>query len=234
MLISKQDYIIQMFHVYKRFGNRDVINDVSLNIDRNSFIYLTGPSGAGKSTLLKLIYAGESLSRGQIIIDGMNLVRISRKNLFRLRRKIGIIFQDFRLISTRNVYYNVALVLEAKGLPRRYVDHKVRTVLSNVGMAHLLKAYPPSLSGGEQQRVAVARAIAGDPAIIVADEPTGSLDPDSALSILSLLNDYHAKGGTVVLATHDRTIFEGTNRPIVHLKDGQKTSRVEHPSPIGH
>jgi len=216
----KNKHIIQMFHVYKIYGNKEVISDISLNVKTNEFLFLTGPSGAGKSTMLKLLYVGEPISKGQIIIDGLNLVRITKHNVHVLRRKIGIIFQDFKLIISKNVYNNIALVLEAKGYSRKKISQKVNSILELVGMKKLAYAYPPSLSGGEQQRVAVARAIVDDPPIILADEPTGSLDPDSAISIIELLNDYHKRGGTVIIATHDRSLINGTNRRVVYLDNG--------------
>jgi len=216
----KNKHIIQMFHVYKIYGNKEVISDISLNVKTNEFLFLTGPSGAGKSTMLKLLYVGEPISKGQIIIDGLNLVRITKHNVHVLRRKIGIIFQDFKLIISKNVYNNVALVLEAKGYSRKKISQKVNSILELVGMKKLAYAYPPSLSGGEQQRVAVARAIVDDPPIILADEPTGSLDPDSAITIIELLNDYHKRGGTVIIATHDRSLINGTNRRVVYLDNG--------------
>ncbi|CAN2039508.1 cell division protein FtsE [Candidatus Magnetomoraceae bacterium gMMP-15] len=232
LLNQSKDYIIQMFHVYKRYGTKDVMLDITLNVERNEFLFLSGPSGAGKSTLLKLLYLAEPLSRGQIIMDGMNLIRISKKNVHLLRRKIGIIFQDFKLISTRTVFDNVALVLEAKGYPGRLIPKKVRSVLRNVGMGTIMDAFPPSLSGGEQQRVAVARAIVGDPSIILADEPTGSLDPDSAMVILDLLNQFHSKGGTVILATHDRSVIEGTDKRIILLNHGSLLDEIAYSRPF--
>ncbi|MBF0451256.1 MAG: ATP-binding cassette domain-containing protein [Candidatus Magnetomorum sp.] len=220
MLETNNDHIIQMYHVYKQFGDKDVIRDVTMNIRRNEFLFISGPSGAGKSTMLKLLYAGERLSKGQIIVDGLNIVRMKRRNIHRLRRRIGIIFQDFKLIRTRSVYDNVALVLEIQGLPRRMVERKVQAALNRVGMSGFANVFPPSLSGGEQQRVAVARAVAADPSIIFADEPTGSLDPDSAAVILNLLDDYHLSGGTVLFATHDISLIEHTHRRVVYLTDG--------------
>jgi cell division transport system ATP-binding protein len=220
MFETDNDHIIQMFHVYKQFGNKDVICDVTMNIFRNEFLFISGPSGAGKSTMLKLLYAGERLSKGQIVIDGLNIVRMNSRNIHRLRRRIGIIFQDFKLILTRSVYDNIALVLETRGLPRRLIDRKVTAALTRVGMSEFANVFPPSLSGGEQQRVAVARAVAAEPTIIFADEPTGSLDPDSARIIFNLLDDYHLSGGTVLFATHDISLIENTNRRVVFLTDG--------------
>jgi len=220
MLETDNNYIIQMYHVYKQFGEKNVISDVSMNVTRNEFLFISGPSGAGKSTMLKLLYAGERLSKGQIIMDGLNLVRLNPRNIHRLRRRIGIIFQDFKLIRTRSVFDNVALVLETQGFPRRMIERKVNTALNRVAMSTFSNAFPPSLSGGEQQRVAVARALAAEPSIIFADEPTGSLDPDSAAIILALLDEFHHYGGTVLFATHDIALIDNTSRRVVFLNDG--------------
>jgi cell division transport system ATP-binding protein len=213
--------VIRLFHVHKAYGTQKSLVDISLDIYRNEFILLTGPSGAGKSTLLKLLYFAEPVTQGQVIVDGVNLNRISRNRIFHLRRSFGIIFQDYKLIPTRTVFDNVALVLEAMGEKRRLIEKKVNSVLRTVEMEHKQGAFPLSLSGGEQQRVAVARAIAGSPRIILADEPTGSLDPDAAEIILSLLKGIHQKGATVILATHDRTLIENAHGRNIHLVQGQ-------------
>ena len=213
--------IIRMFHVHKTFGAQKSLVDISLDIYRNEFILVTGPSGAGKSTLLKLLYLAEPVTQGQVIVDGVNLSRIRRKRIPYLRRSFGIIFQDYKLIPTRTVFDNVALVLEAMGEKRRLIEKKVNSVLRTVEMEHKQGAFPLSLSGGEQQRVAVARAIAGSPRIILADEPTGSLDPEAAGIILALLMDIHQRGTTVILATHDRMLIENAGGRSIHLVQGQ-------------
>jgi cell division transport system ATP-binding protein len=219
--------IIRMFHVHKNYGIQKSLVDITLDIYRNEFIIVTGPSGAGKSTLLKLLYLGEPVTEGQVIVDGVNLTRISRSRIPYLRRNFGIIFQDYKLIPTKTVFNNVALVLEAMGEKRRLIQKKVRSVLRTVEMEHKQEALPPSLSGGEQQRVAVARAIAGSPRIILADEPTGSLDPDSAANIMALLKGIHQKGATVILATHDRMLIENAGGRFVHLVLGQMSENAE-------
>ncbi|MBW1892438.1 MAG: ATP-binding cassette domain-containing protein, partial [Deltaproteobacteria bacterium] len=170
-------------------------------------------------TLLKLLYMGESVSEGQIIVEGMNLSRISHTRTPFLRRKFGIVFQDYKLISTKTVFENVSLVLEVAGKRPAYIQKKVKSVLRMVGMEEKIGSFPPSLSGGEQQRVAVARAIAGDPGIILADEPTGSLDPDSAEIIVNLLTTLNKQGVTVVIATHDQSIINKTKGRVCYLKD---------------
>jgi cell division transport system ATP-binding protein len=213
--------VIRLFHVHKAYGVQKSLIDITLDIHRNEFVLVTGPSGAGKSTLLKLLYLAEPVTQGQVIVDGVNLSRISRGRIPHLRRSFGIIFQDFKLIPTRTVFENVALVLQAQGEKRRQVDKRVSSVLRTVEMDHRQGAYPLSLSGGEQQRVAVARAIAGSPRIILADEPTGSLDPEAAAVILSLLKGIHQKGATVILATHDRALIENAGGRSIHLVQGQ-------------
>ena len=210
-----------MFHVHHNYGTKKALIDITLDISKNDFVFITGPSGAGKTTLLKLLYLAESVSEGQVLIDGMNLSRVPRKRIPSLRRKFGIIFQDYKLIASRTVFDNVSLVLEAAGKKKRLIQKKVRSVLRLVGMEDRQNAYPPSLSGGEQQRVAVARAIIGDPKIILADEPTGSLDDDSANIIMDLLNGVHIRGTTVIIATHDNDLIRKTGGRVLLLKQGR-------------
>ncbi len=213
--------IIRMFHVHRNYGTKKALIDITLDISKNDFVFITGHSGAGKTTLLKLLYLAEPVSEGQVLIDGMNLSRIPRKRVPFLRRKFGIIFQDYKLIANRTVFDNVSMVLEAAGKKRRLIQKKVRSVLRLVGMEDRQTALPPSLSGGEQQRVAVARAIIGDPKIILADEPTGSLDDDSATVIMDLLNGVHIHGATVIIATHDKALIRKTGGRVLFLKQGR-------------
>lgn len=218
---TKHNAIIRMFHVQKHYGSQSALHDITLDIFKNEFLFITGASGAGKTTLLKLLYLGQLASGGQILVDGMNLSRISRKRIPFLRRKFGIIFQDYKLIPTKTVYENVALVLEVAGRKPRFISKKVRSVLRIVGMEDRMNALPPSLSGGEQQRIAVARAVVGDPKIILADEPTGSLDAEAAAVIMSFLDTFHSRGATIVIATHDKNLIQKNGARVVHLKDGR-------------
>jgi cell division transport system ATP-binding protein len=218
---NSENSLIRMFHVYRRYGSKAALFDINLEVFKNEFIFITGPSGAGKSTLLKLLYLGEPASEGQILVDGINLSRISRKRIPFLRRKIGIIFQDFKLIHSKTVFENVALVLEAAGKPRQFIQKKVASVLRAVGMDDKQNSFPLSLSGGEQQRVAIARAVAGDPTIILADEPTGSLDAESASQVTSLLKEFHIRGSTVIVATHDKELISKSGGRAVYLKQGR-------------
>jgi cell division transport system ATP-binding protein len=216
-----REMIIRMFRVTKRFGKKDALVDLTLDVFENDFLFVTGPSGAGKSTMIKLLYMGESLSDGSIIIDGLNFARLTRKQIPQIRRRFGIVFQDFQLIPTRTVFRNVSLVLEVAGMKPREIGDRVRNALERVGIADRADEFPPVLSGGEQQRVAVARAIVANPKIIIADEPTGSLDPESAKHIFRLLKSAHEQGATVIIATHDREMIENHKGRLVRLENGR-------------
>jgi cell division transport system ATP-binding protein len=213
--------IIRLFHVHKNYGAVKALSDVTVDISKNDLLFITGPSGAGKTSLLKLLYYGEAVSEGQVLIDGMNLSRISHKTIPMLRRKFGIIFQDYKLIPTKTVFDNIAIVLETIGKKRRFIEKKIRSVLRTVGMENSIQSLPPTLSGGEQQRIAVARAIVGDPKIILADEPTGNLDEDSADVIIDLLKKFHTRGATVIIATHDKELIRKTGGRVIYLKQGR-------------
>ncbi|MDY6987408.1 MAG: cell division ATP-binding protein FtsE [Thermodesulfobacteriota bacterium] len=213
--------VVQMFHVHKRYGPQIALRDVNLTVLRNEFVFVTGPSGAGKTTLLRLVFLQEEVSEGQILVNGVNLQRVRRKVIPLLRRSIGFVFQDFRLIDTYTVYENIALVLEATGRERSYIQKKVRQVLSMVGLEDRMHTYPPRLSGGEQQRVAVARAAVGDPWILLADELTGNLDDDAADMVFDLLRQLHKRGTTIVVATHDTRLFGKVPGRVVFLNKGR-------------
>ena len=213
--------VIRMFHVYKRYGSQAALHDVSLDIGKNEFVFVTGPSGAGKTTLLRLLFLDEVVSGGQILVNGLNLQRVPRAKIPPLRRDIGVVFQDFRLINTYSVYENIALVLETAGRPKSYIQKKARQVLRLVGLEDRMHALPPRLSGGEQQRVALARAAAGDPSILLADEPTGNLDEKCALMVFELLKQLHTRGTTIVVATHDQRVLEMVRARTIHLNMGR-------------
>jgi len=217
--------IIRLFNVTKHYGGKPALHNVSMDILPGEFVFVSGPSGAGKSTLLKVLYLAETVTDGQILIDGMNLSRISSTRLPYLRRRFGMVFQDFKLIPTRTVFDNVALALEVAGKKSGFIKKKVMHVLRITGMEKKAHVLPPTLSGGEQQRVAVARAVAGDPDIILADEPTGSLDQESARRVLEILLAYHKKGVTILVASHHLRQLEAmvTGRSIV-LEKGRLTS----------
>lgn len=214
--------IIRLFNVCKRYGAKMALDDITLDIDSGEFIIVSGPSGAGKSTLLEVLYLAQRVSEGQILIDGMNLARISPARLPFLRRRFGMVFQDFKLIPNRTVFENVALVLNVAGEKPAYIRKKVMHVLKVTGMEKKVNHLPPTLSGGEQQRVAVARAVVGEPSIILADEPTGSLDASSAQQVLDLLLEYHKKGATVLIASHNLGLIESCVRGRnIALEDGK-------------
>ena len=219
---SGKAYIIRLFNVTKRYGGKLALDDITLDIEPGEFIFISGPSGAGKSTLLKVLYLAERVSQGQILIDGMNLARISSTKLPFLRRRFGMVFQDFKLIPSRTVFENVALVLRVAGEKPSHIKKKVMHVLRVTGMEKKVNHLPPTLSGGEQQRVAVARAVVGEPAIILADEPTGSLDNESAQRVLDLLLGYHQNGATILMVSHNIEQMNHFNKGRnIALEDGK-------------
>ena len=214
--------MIELFGVSKAYaGQAPALADVSLSVRKGEFVFLTGPSGAGKTTLLRLLFAAERPTSGQILVNGRNLTRLPAREIPYLRREIGVVFQDFKLLPTRTVFDNVALPLEVAGAPVKEIRRKVALVLRAVSLSHRMFARPPALSGGEQQRVAIARAIVNDPVVLLADEPTGNLDPDLSLEIMGLLFDIHARGTTVIVATHDRTLINRFHHRVITLDHGR-------------
>ena len=218
--------MIQLYHVYKTYGSdAPALADVTLDIGKGEFVFVTGPSGAGKSTLLRLILNAEMPSRGHLLVNGRNTLRLKRSAIPYLRRNIGVVFQDFKLLTRRTVEDNVAISLEVLGLPRREIRRRTFNMLKQVGLVHKLHQLPPRLSGGEQQRVAVARALIGEPQILLADEPTGNLDGERSVEIMELLEQANARGTTVVVATHDKgwVRMRGDKR-IIALEQGRVMS----------
>ncbi|OHB33711.1 MAG: cell division ATP-binding protein FtsE [Desulfuromonadaceae bacterium GWC2_58_13] len=214
--------MIQIYNVSKAYRKDSAaLSDLNLKIPKGDFVYITGPSGAGKSTLLKLLYAAEKPSRGQILINGQNITRMSGGRIPELRRHMGIVFQDFKLLNSRTIFENVAFPLEVQGKKRFEVSKKVFQTLKLVGLEHKLQCLPLELSGGEQQRVAVARALVVDPLVLIADEPTGNLDPDVTLDIMDLFKGANARGSTVLLATHDREMIRRFPRRVITLENGR-------------
>ncbi|MGE4491704.1 MAG: cell division ATP-binding protein FtsE [Syntrophotalea sp.] len=214
--------MIQLYNVCMSYQkDASALTDFSLKVPKGDFLYLTGSSGAGKSTLLKLLYGAEKPSRGQILVNGMNITRMRSWRIPLLRRKIGIVFQDFKLISTRTLFENVAFPLEVQGKKRYEISNKVYQALKHVGLQGKLNRLPLQLSGGEQQRAAIARALVTDPLILLADEPTGNLDDDVANDIMELFKGANARGTTVVFATHDREMIRRFPRRIVVLDKGR-------------
>ncbi len=214
--------MIEFYHVDKQYVKDSyALSDVNLTISKGEFVFLTGASGAGKSTLLKLIYKDELPTRGQILIDSVNINLIPQSRLYQLRRDIGIIFQDFKLLNTRTVYENVALPLTVRGMKRSEVAEKVKKTLNLVGLSHRRNYLPAHISGGEQQRVAIARAIAGNPKIIIADEPTGNLDTELSEEILGIFERINADGITLLIATHDKNLISKYPKRVINLSKGQ-------------
>lgn len=213
--------MIQMFHVTKAYpGDPPVLMDLNLDIDKAEFVFLTGPSGAGKSTLLKLMFLAERPTRGQILIAGRNIARVRESSVPYLRRNIGVVFQDFKLLPNRTVAENVGFTLDVLGVPRDEVRDKALKMLRRVGLEHKADVSPRKLSGGEQQRVSLARALVNDPAILLADEPTGNLDPALTVEIMNLLCDVNARGTTVVVATHDASLIARYQKRTLRLEKG--------------
>ena len=214
--------MIETHHLSKLYSRGlYALQDLSLTVDKGEFVFLTGPSGAGKSTLLRLLLVQERPTEGELFVNGHDLTTLSRSDVQDYRRGIGFIFQDFKLIPTRTVFENVAFVLEVLGVPSGQQRRKAFQVLKWVGLQHRINAYPRDLSGGEQQRIAIARALVNDPALVLADEPTGNLDPDLSLEIMNLLREVNAGGTTVVVATHDRELIRLVGRRTITLDQGR-------------
>ena len=219
---DRDEATVRLFHVSKSYAaGHFALRDVCLDFRRGEFSLLSGPSGAGKTTLLRLVYVAERASDGQILVLGRNASRLGTSAIPALRRRIGVIFQDFKLLPRRSVEENVALALEVVGTPRREIRARVFATLKQVGLQDRRFHHPPSLSGGEQQRVAIARALVNEPDILLADEPTGNLDAELSLEIMDLIVAAAKRGTTVIVATHDSTILERYGGRRVHLENGR-------------
>lgn len=216
--------MIQIFHVTKHYDRRPALTDVNLQIGKGEFVLLMGPSGAGKTTLLKLLYCATSLDEGQILIQGRNVARLKPAAVPYLRRTMGVVFQDFKLLPKKSVYENVALPLLVQGLSTFETRRKVMEALKAVGADHRKESRPTMLSAGEQQRVCIARAIVNSPIILLADEPTGNMDAELAREIVELFKAINARGTTVLVATHNRQVIEQVGRRVVTLDQGKVVS----------
>ncbi len=203
------------------------LNDVSFHINPGEFVFVIGASGSGKSTVIKLISCEEEFQSGEIIVGGTKLSKIKKRSIPYLRRNLGMVFQDFRLIESKTVFENVAFAMEILGKSKRQISRQVPLVLSTVGLRAKKDAYPNELSGGEQQRVGIARALVNNPDIILADEPTGNLDPDTSEQILGVLKDINESGTTVIVCTHDISLVEKMQERVIQIKDGSLYKDVE-------
>jgi len=213
--------LIQFFNVSKVYNKQHIaLQDVNLQIDQGEFVFLVGPSGAGKSTLLRLLLRQELPTGGQILVAGRSIVRLARREIPILRRNMGVVFQDFKLLENQTVHENVALALRVQGFGGKELWQRVDRVLDLVGLTGKGRVLPTELSGGEQQRVAIARAVVNSPKILLADEPTGNLDPVTSLEIVDLLNDINVRGTTIIMATHDREIVDRMHKRVVRLSQG--------------
>jgi len=214
--------LVRLYHVSKSYlAGTWALHDITLEIGKGEFVFLTGPSGAGKTSLLRLIFAAERPSDGQILILGRNVGRARESAIPPLRRRIGVVFQDFKLLPRRTVEENVKLALDVVGTPAREARARTFAILKQVGLQHRRHHHPLSLSGGEQQRIAIARALVNEPELLLADEPTGNLDPEMALEILELISGAAARGTTVLVATHDQTILRRYRRRTLRLEGGR-------------
>ncbi len=220
--------MIRLYDVSKHYNARGpALDGITCSIRRGEFVFVTGPSGAGKTTLLKLLYGAERADRGRVVVNGRTVGDLTPRQLSGLRRSIGVVFQDFKLIPYSAVYHNVALPLRVIGMAEREMKRRVWGVLKEVGLTTKIETLPPMLSGGEQQRVALARALVTEPTILLADEPTGNLDPTLTMAIMNLLRAPHRRGTTVVVATHDNSIVERIPERTLTLERGRlSTSEV--------
>jgi cell division transport system ATP-binding protein len=220
--------MIQLHNVFLSYQkDATALNNISLRIAKGEFVFLTGPSGAGKTTLLRLLYGALTPTSGQVLVDGQNVSRMTPSQIPFLRRSIGVVFQDFKLLQNRTVFENVAITLEVLGWGRADIGKKVMHILKQMGIASKVNLTPQRLSGGEQQRVALARALVNDPKILLADEPTGNLDDSNKEQILSIFKDANARGTTVVVATHDRRLIENSHKRLVSLIKGDIVEQVD-------
>ncbi len=220
--------MIEMFDVWKKYSNGVfALQGVNITIDKGEFVYVVGPSGAGKSTFIKLMYREERPTKGQIFLNGFNVERLKEKQIPMIRRSIGVVFQDYRLLPNLSVFENVAFAMEVIEAPKKLIKKRVPEVLELVGLKDKITSMPNQLSGGEQQRVSLARALINSPSIIIADEPTGNLDPDTSYEIMELFEKVNYKGTTIVMATHNREIVNNMKKRVVAIEGGKVVRDVQ-------
>jgi cell division transport system ATP-binding protein len=217
-----QTALIEIHHLSKAYSRGlYALRDLSMTVQKGEFVFLTGPSGAGKSTLLRMLQLQERPTEGDLFVNGYNLAKLSKGEVQEYRRGIGFVFQDFKLVASRTVLENILFVPEVLGMPVSQQRRRAFQVLKWVGLQHRMNAYPRDLSGGEQQRIAIARALVNDPALVLADEPTGNLDPDLSLEVMNLFREINAGGTTVLVATHDRELIRLVGRRTITLDQGR-------------
>lgn len=219
--------MIRLQNVYKDYGGRPALVNINLHIGLGEFAFLVGPSGAGKSTLMRLLYREEVPTRGHVFIGGVDITKLQPGQVPLLRRRLGIVFQDYKLLPRQTVFDNVAYVLRALGVDRADVTRRVNSALCVVNLENKAEAYPDELSGGEQQRVGIARAIVNGPPVLLADEPTGNLDPSTSLEIVQLLERISQRGTTVLISTHDLFIVNALRRRVISLRHGEIVGDVD-------
>ena len=215
--------LIRIKHVEKKYKNGvTAIYDLNIAIEKGSFVFVIGGSGSGKSTLIKMLYREEKPTKGQIIVGGLDVAKLKDKKVYKLRRKLGIVFQDYRLLPKLTVYENVAFALEVIGAKKDEIREKVLKALEEVGLKNKVHNYPDQLLGGEQQRVAIARAIVNNPKLLLCDEPTGNLDPEKSMEIMKVLDNINkTRGTTIIMATHDKDIVNTMKKQVLILKEGR-------------
>lgn len=213
--------MIQFQNITKEYENQVALHDISFSIEKGEMVFITGPSGSGKTTLLRLIYMAERPDQGILYVAGWETENMKESSIPFVRRTIGVVFQDFRLLDNRNVHENIALALRIRGVSEREIKTKVSDALKTVNLRHKADSYPKKLSGGEQQRVVIARAIVAEPTVLLADEPTGNLDPDTALGVMKTFKDIHAKGTTILIATHNAELFRNSGKRVLRLDAGK-------------
>lgn len=212
--------MIRFEDVSKHYENHSALRKVSFSVERGEMVFITGPSGSGKSTLLKLIYLAERADEGSVFVSGWEINTMRDSDVPALRRKIGVVYQEFRLLYNMNVFENIAIALRIRGVDEREVKARVFDSLKIVNLRHKSDNYPYTLSGGEQQRIAIARAIVAEPVIILADEPTGNVDPDTSAGIIKTFKEINARGATILIATHDRELFRDSGKKVLKLDFG--------------
>jgi cell division transport system ATP-binding protein len=213
--------VIEMQDVWKTYPDgTHAVRGITLKVDRNEFVYIVGPSGAGKSTFMKMVYREERPTKGQIFVNGVNLVSLKQRKLPYVRRHIGVIFQDFRLLPKLTIFENIAFAMEVIEAPKRLIKKRTMEVLELVKLKDKVNSFPNQLSGGEQQRIAIARAIVNNPAVIIADEPTGNLDPDTSWGIMKLLEEINFRGTTIMMATHNKEMVNTFRKRVIAIEKG--------------